>query len=209
MRWLLLIGVLLIAQNTLAQDNNTPNKKDSARVLIINFTPDYNPPAQPADTIYFNPKRPLQWKDFTGKTSYNSQDEAVSYTSFAYTGSASQQHDTLFVTLTLQVFFVKSASWASPSAYLSDYALQHEQTHFDLTRLAAENFKQMVLEGIHTIAPEDANSYIQYLYIDAFRNMNHLQDQFDDETNHGEDHAEEAKWVEYATRQINKIFHLP
>lgn len=160
-------------------------------VVKVSFTPDYQSADPGSDTIYYSPSRPLRWADFTGKPNQASADAAVCYSSFGYIGSAYQRGDTIFVTVTLQVFFVKSASWALPGSE-DDYDLAHEQLHFDITRLSAAYYRKSVLTT--QMHADDYDSYLQYLFLDAFRYMNHMQDQYDSETRHGMDRAEQAAW---------------
>ncbi|GAA4306993.1 hypothetical protein [Compostibacter hankyongensis] len=206
LRMLLLIPLLLTGLRSPAQDSSR-TEKPPPKVLIIRFDPDYAPAVQPEDTIYYTPSRPLQWSDFTGKRPPGHTDNiAVTYSSFAYTGSARQKQDTLWVTLTLQVFFVKSASWVSGSP--GTYALQHEQMHFDLTHIAADDFKRRVLRT--DMEPEDADSYIQYQYLEAFRDMNHLQERYEAATGHGRNPAAAAQWKKYIRdRLYGKLVPLP
>lgn len=161
------------------------------RLVIVSFTPDYQSSDPGSDTIYYAAQRPLGWKDFQGKPTKLSEDAAVCYSSFGYIGKAMQHRDTIFVTVTLQVFFVKSASWVKPGE-VDDYSLQHEQLHFDLTKIAAEYYRKTVLAT--PMHPDDYDSYLQYLFLDAFRYMNRLQDQYDTETRHGMDHRAQAMW---------------
>lgn len=162
-------------------------------VVKVSFTPDYQSTDTGSDTIYYSPSRPLRWADFTGKPNKASADAAVCYSSFGYLGSSLQRGDTIFVTVTLQVFFVKSASWVLPGSE-NDYSLEHEQLHFDITRLSAAYYRKSVLTTV--MHADDYDSYLQYLFLDAFRYMNHLQDQYDGETQHGMDHAGQARWEE-------------
>ena len=80
-------------------------------VIELNFEERQNPAAALCDTIYYDPARKLQWDDFQAKPSPYGPSAAVSYTSFAYEGNSLLVHDTLRITLHLQVFFIKSASW--------------------------------------------------------------------------------------------------
>lgn len=168
---------------------------------------EYRPGETSNDTIYYSPLRPLQWSDFTGHPPPGAhRNAAVTYSSFGFTGSAVTHHDTLEIHLQLQVFFVKSASYVIPAALPGPDALAHEQLHFDLTRISAAHFQQLVLQHKEDIAPEDADSFIQYQYLEAFRYMNHMQDQFDSETAHGTNKSEEAKWASFVHQQLHVIY---
>lgn len=173
-----------------------------AKTVKVIFTADYHPPDTSADTIYYSPERPLTWKDFTGKPRYQAGDAAVSYTSFGYIGHSRQLHDTALAYLTLQVFFVKSASWVIPSVESSS-DLSHEQLHFDLTELSALHFREMVLTD--TLLSGDYSSRIQYLFLDGFRYMDSIQEQYDEETGHGTNEYEQEKWKKEVSIKLKEI----
>jgi hypothetical protein len=144
-----------------------------------------------SDTVFYTPGRKLSWDDFRARPSPSGPSAAVTYTSFAYDGNSHLVNDTLRITLRLQVFFIKSASWVRPEARNS-YALAHEQLHFDITRLVVERFKQKLRQT--ALNRDDYDSIIQYQYLQSFREMNRLQYRFDEETNHGLNAAAQLRW---------------
>lgn len=160
-------------------------------VIQLNFEEKESPAPPTSDTIYYDAQRKLQWDDFQAKPSPRGPSAAVSYTSFAYDGNSNLVNDTLRITLRLQVFFIKSASWVRPDARNS-YALAHEQLHFDITRLVVERFKQKLRQT--ALNRDDYDSIIQYQYLQSFREMNRLQYRFDQETHHGLNAAEQIRW---------------
>lgn len=160
-------------------------------VIQLNFEEKESPALPTSDTIYYDAQRKLQWEDFQAQPSPRGPSAAVSYTSFAYDGNSNLVNDTLRITLRLQVFFIKSASWVRPDARNS-YALAHEQLHFDITRLVVERFKQKLRQT--ALNRDDYDSIIQYQYLQSFREMNRLQYRFDQETHHGLNAAEQIRW---------------
>lgn len=144
-----------------------------------------------SDTLFYAPTRKLRWEDFQGKPSPAGPSAAVSYTSFSYEGSSLLVHDTLRIKITMQVFFIKSASWAR-SDVRDAYSLSHEQLHFDITRLVVERFKQKLLQT--ALNRDDYDSVIQYQYLQSFREMNRLQYAFDQDTRHGTNPAAQLRW---------------
>lgn len=163
-----------------------------------------NDPA--SDTLFYAPGRKLAWDDFRGKPPVTGPSGAVAYTSFSYEGSSSLRKDTLVITLQLQVFFVRSASWVRFDNH-SDYALIHEQLHFDITRLVAERFKQKLKQT--ALNRDDYDSVIQYQYLQSFREMNRLQYAFDHETNHGTNPLAQARWRDNITIALKNNGTLP
>ncbi|RFS23376.1 hypothetical protein DVR12_10185 [Chitinophaga silvatica] len=160
-------------------------------MVILNINDKTVPDSASSDTLFYI--RPLKWTDFHGKPPSTKQSAAVSYTSFAYEGNSRIAHDTLLITLNIEVFFVKSASWVMPD-YMNSYALAHEQLHFDITKLVAERFKQKLRQT--PLNRDDYDSVIQYQYLESFREMNKLQYRFDEESNHGLNRTEQLRWRE-------------
>ncbi|MBS0025834.1 hypothetical protein ACTJJ0_09775 [Chitinophaga sp. 22321] len=160
-------------------------------VIQLSFDETPVPLSPDSDTIFYDPARKLQWDDFRAQPSPAGPSAAVAYTSFAYDGNSNLVNDTLRITLRLQVFFIKSASWVRPEAR-NNYALAHEQLHFDITRLVVERFKQKLRQT--ALNRDDYDSIIQYQYLQSFREMNRLQYKFDQETNHGLNPAAQIRW---------------
>ena len=143
------------------------------------------------DTVFYTLKRPLNWDDFRANPSKESRYAAAVFPGFAYEGRNEVKDGVLHLNLTMKVFVVKSASWAKAAAR-DAYTLNHEQRHFDIVKLVAERFKQKIHPDSLTLS--DYNSIMQYKYIESFREMNRLQEQYDRETVHGRDEAAQQRW---------------
>jgi hypothetical protein len=180
---LLLAGCLccLVWQQTTAQT-----------VVKVVFREDDRPEDKNSDTLFYH-QRASSAEDYRGRPPSSPKSEAVSFTSFAFDGSSRRFRDTLEITLVLQVFWVKSSSWLR-SRPPSQHTLEHEQIHFDITRLVAEGFRKKVQEMELTM--DDHDSRIQYEYLESFREMNRRQEEFDDAVRSGLDVAGQRAWRE-------------
>lgn len=157
-----------------------------------------------SDTVFYSPKRPLVWDDFkvrNGKP--GSRYAAAVFTSFGYEGRSYPREDDLVVEIGLKIFMVKSMSWGRPEARNAS-TLRHEQIHFDITRLVVEKFKERLRKADLTI--EDYDSEIQYQFLEAFRQMNDDQEQYDGETGHGLNGAAQAAWDRKIAEQISAVY---
>ncbi|WP_341842098.1 DUF922 domain-containing protein [Chitinophaga caseinilytica] len=169
---------------------DAPAPPGPPEVLKVVFTEEQRPLDPSSDTLFYH-QRHATAEDFRGSPGFGARSDAVSFTSFGFDGSTRRFRDTLEVHLVLQVFWVRSASWTRtrpPSRHI----LVHEQLHFDITRLVAERFRKKVLSMPLTI--DDHDSRIQYEYLESFREMNQLQEAFDDEARHGANGIAEARW---------------
>jgi hypothetical protein len=93
-------------------------------------------------------------------------------------------------------------SWVKDHAR-DAYSLNHEQRHFDIAKLVAEQFKQQVHPD--SLTAEDHKSILHWKYLDAYREMNRLQEQYDDETGHGTNATEQARWNRYIDRALSQF----
>ena len=159
-----------------------------------------------ADTVFYDPKRPLIWSDFRGQSSMRSGKYAAAvFTSFGYEGKSYPKDNDLVVEIGLKIFMVKSMSWGR-SEYRTASTLRHEQLHFDVTRLVVEKFKERLRKADLTI--EDYDSEIQYQFLEAFRDMNTEQEAYDGETGHGLNASAQASWDRKITAQIAAVYSL-
>lgn len=143
------------------------------------------------DTLYYSFIRKLRWSDFTGKVRSASPSAALTFTGFSYHATTITKKDTIYIDIYLQVYFVRSGSWVRHEEKNS-YALAHEQTHFDIAKLAAEEFKDSL--HLKPFSPEYHEIEIHFLYWDYWRKMHDTQESFDEETRHGSNRMQEAIW---------------
>jgi hypothetical protein len=104
--------------------------------------------------------------------------------------------------LTLKAALPKSAAWVR-SESRSNYTLNHEQRHFDIVKIAAERFKQKLTNS--KLSPDDYEGIVNVTYLDAYREMTDLQKQYDNETRHGTDTAEQERWNAKIDKELKEL----
>lgn len=159
-----------------------------ARGVKVTFT-DYTFNEQ-ADTVFYSSDRPLTWADFRDRPGTSKYAAAV-FPSFAQDGKREIRNGIIHVQLVMKVYVLKDASWVKEGAR-DEYALNHEQRHFDIVKLVAERFKRKVLADTFTV--EDYDGQIGYLFLESYREMNRLQDQYDEETSHSLNRDAQEHW---------------
>jgi hypothetical protein len=152
------------------------------------------------DTLFYNPLRPLSWDDFRAQLIRPSKYAASVFPSFSYEGRSEVVNGIIQVHLTTKTFVLRNSSWVKGGAR-DAYGLNHEQRHFDIVKLVVERFKAKIQS--ENLSLKTYNSDIQYEYIESFREMNQLQEQYDGETNHGLDHAAQERW----NRRLDEELH--
>lgn len=177
--------------------SSNPRLAKSIKVIFSDYAA-----STPSDTVFYSPNRPLNWGDFTGNPSKPSKFAAAVFPSFAYEGRSEVVNGELQLYLDLKVYVLQSSSWVKPDAR-NAYSLNHEQRHFDLVKLVAERFKKKITPDILSVV--DYNSIIQYHFIESYREMNQLQDQYDAETRHGLDQAAQDRWNKKIAEELGRL----
>ncbi|WP_164674942.1 hypothetical protein [Anditalea andensis] len=160
-----------------------------ARGIKVNFLDHNN--FYDLDTVFYTADRPLVFDDFRAKPTPSSRFAASIFSSFSFDVKGELVGDTLEVNIIPKVYMLRDQSWARSTA-LNDYTLNHEQRHFDITQIIAKK----LINDISNLAifPDEYDSVINFYYLEAFREMNKLQDLYDKETRHGIDQSAQIRW---------------
>jgi len=170
-----------------------------AKTVKLSFT-DYEERPE-GDTIYYLVKRPLTWDDFQSKIPGGSYDAEV-YPTIGYEEHTEVAKSVINVALAIKVCLPKSASWVRDGRR-NDYNLNHEQRHFDIAKIAAGHFIQKLKAENLTVS--NYEGIINFEYLEAYREMNNLQKQYDDETRHGSDEQAQQQWSERIDKELGKV----
>ena len=158
-------------------------------------------PKSTGDTVYYSPDRPLVWDDFRGKIRGGRYAAAV-FPGIAYGGGSRVEEGVVHLELTAKAYIIKNSSWVKDHAR-DAYGLNHEQRHFDIVQLAVEFFKQKVLAKKLSVKNYDGE--IRYLYLEAYKEMNRLQEAYDTETSHGTNEAAQSRWNKYIDKELRRL----
>jgi hypothetical protein len=154
-----------------------------------------------SDSIYYSVNRPLTWNDFQSKTP-NSRYDAEIYPSIGYDERNTVNNGMVNVHLLLKVYLPKSAGWVKVGSRTA-YALNHEQRHFDIAKIAAERFKQRVLR--EQLPAGNFDGPINVDYLESYREMTNMQKLYDDETMHGSNESAQERWNGYIDKELRKF----
>jgi hypothetical protein len=155
-----------------------------------------------SDTIYYNKKRPLTWADFKGVPDNNHAGGAVTASGFAFDAKMNMVSNKVYMDIKVYTFFCKQSSWKKPNIN-SSYHLLHEQHHFDITRLAAEQFVEELANSDLT-----ADNY-QKVLTAVFDKVNNksaeLQTAYDRETDHSINREAQLRWNDKIDAAIKEL----
>lgn len=141
------------------------------------------------DTVYYHRGRPLEWKDFQDRPDPRSRYNATIFTSFSIQGNSVVEAGAVVQTVEVSVYMLPDQSWAK---HPTGYGLNHEQRHFDVTRIVADRLIYRL--GQMELEPSLYQAKLNDAYLDAYREMNRLQEAYDRQTRHGLDSAAQARW---------------
>lgn len=174
--------------NDWINDNATVNRK-LAKTVRLEILEKKKKSDQ--DTVFYDFNRPLSWSDFREKPSRTSGYNATIFTSLAMEGSPFMEEGVLVFPIEIKVYMLPESSWAK-SQGKSDYALNHEQRHFDVTRVVGNRLINRLKDL--EVTPENYEAMVNDAYFDSYREMNRLQEIYDAKTRHGLDKDAQSRW---------------
>ncbi|MDB5133024.1 MAG: hypothetical protein JWR02_2773 [Mucilaginibacter sp.] len=170
-----------------------------AKAVKVTFD-DYREKAE-GDSIYYSVSRPLTWNDFQSKIP-NSRYDAEIYPSIGYDERNEVNNGVVDIYLTMKVCLPKSACWVKEESR-NAYALNHEQRHFDIAKIAAEGFKQKI--SGEELPAGNFDGPINVEYLESYREMTNMQKLYDEETRHGSNESAQERWNGYIDKELKKF----
>ena len=176
-------------------NNNAGTNPLLARAVKLRFT-DYTENPE-GDTIYYSAKRPLTWDDFKDRPRDN-RFEAEVIPLMGYAQQNRVVNGIIYVDMAIKVSVAKSDCWVKGEK--DDYILNHEQRHFDIEKIISERYKKKLLAM--KLPTDNFYGPINVEYLEALREANLMQKQYDAETRHGQDHIAQAQWNEQIDKEL-------
>lgn len=177
----------LVYFNNWMHSNINDNPK-LAKSVSFKFT--YYSDRAEGDTIYYSVARPLTWKDFQSKIRPPGPFNAVVMPNFGYNLTQEVKNGVINVAMEMTTYVAKSDSWVGNLR--DNYALAHEQRHFDIARVITKQFQKKILAA--GLRPDTYEAFISMQYLDSYRDMNTLQKAYDKETRHGINEQAQSEW---------------
>jgi hypothetical protein len=156
-----------------------------------------------SDTIYYDFSRKLTWADFQGKVPPAAKWGAMTASGFSFNSQMEDDGDNhIEISVGVYTFFTKHDSWKKPDIN-SAYHLEHEQHHFDITRMFAQKFADEIKKAHFT-----KNNYRKLLYSifdKVYGESVAYQQQYDNETKNSIDVEKQKEWNEKISDEVNQL----
>ena len=154
-----------------------------------------------SSSIIWSEVQKLKWKDFQGTPQKDSSHFAISSTGSVFTTYIEEGKDSAIITFETYATFNRDSSWGKKWGR-SSYLLKHEQTHFDITELFVRKLRKALTE-YHFSGNYKSEIQRMVAYFDHERNKK--QDQYDYETRHSLNEAEQVKWNQYIADELKRF----
>jgi hypothetical protein len=166
--------------------------------VAVNWSP--RVPSANSDTIFYNPAKKLTWPDFKGKPGSPSQAIAVTSSGLGYQASMRYKDGKTDIVIDVYCYFSKQNSWVRPGRQ-SNYALTHEQHHFDVTYIVTDLFIQKLRAAKFT-----RNNYgdvVEKIYTETCRELEKMQNEYDGQTKNGQLKNIQAEWNDKIEKRLD------
>lgn len=144
-----------------------------------------------SDTVNYNPGSKLTWADFRGKPDQKSVAAAITSSGFGYTMSMKTVNGRGVLVINVNCYFQRNNSWVK-RGMKTDYALLHEQHHFDITYIVTAGFIKKLRAAVFTRANYEA--LLEKLNKESYDELERMQNAYDGETRNGQLKNVQAEW---------------
>lgn len=145
--------------------------------------------------IEWSPIKRLTWDDYLAKPS--SASDAAAITSTALGLEYHVRNNILSYTITCR--FSKTRSWGK---YKTEYILEHEQGHFDITEIYARKLDDAIRQ--YKFNPKKFKTDLDTIYKEIMEEKEEVQNRYDIETDYSRDKEKQAEWLKKIQKQLLK-----
>ncbi|MEO8960533.1 MAG: DUF922 domain-containing protein [Ginsengibacter sp.] len=170
--------------------------------ITINVFIDYKANKTGSDTIYYDVNRKLNWQDFQATPPVNAQWGAMTASGFSFNSSMTNDGNNMDIAIAVFTFFTQHDSWKRPDIH-SDYHLEHEQRHFDITRLGSEKLVDELRKAKFT--RQNYRKIMHSIFDKVYEENSAMQQEYDRETKHSMDTVKQNEWNGRIAMEIEKL----
>lgn len=153
--------------------------------------------------IIWKEDQKLAWSDFKSKSNNMGNANVVAYTHCGWEYSAVVSSDSnVPVKIGIQTIFKENQSWKDVKR-ITDYALLHEQKHFDIAELFARRLRKEVEEKV--VSSGDYIKYFHGIYNKIAKDYKDFQASYDRDTRNGINTIKQAEYNTLITEELEKL----
>ena len=162
-----------------------------AQSLAVDVTYTTNIPDEEKKFIFYKPGQLLCISDFMASPIAGNDAVAITSSGFAFKAGYKSEAGKSTLMIAVYCSFDKQQSWMK-AAGKNPYILSHEQSHFDISYIAAMAFVSQLKAAGFT--QQNYKSLIQSIYAASTDNLEKMQHQYDGETDNGQLKNIQATW---------------
>lgn len=157
------------------------------------------PTSEKEEKITWQEGRKLSWSDFKGTPSGPSDYVASTNSGVSFSFSYSEQNGKGIVEFTVLSNFYPNLSWYRPTR-VSEYILEHEQMHFDISELYARKLRKALSKIPQN---REFKEVAEVVYEQNEWERSQTQEQYDLESDHSNHRENEYRWRDFIAEQLN------
>jgi len=148
------------------------------------------------EDIFWSANRKLTWDDFQASVDTTMPKiAALTYSSIIYRRRCEDKQ----LKSSIQAVFKKKRSWVKPNMR-TDYHLDHEQLHFDITELYARKLRGALEKYVFDCGQVLEFNRVVSVVLKEWKNMEH---KYDIETIYSQDMTMQSEWYVYIHLKLN------
>lgn len=159
-------------------------------------------PDSKSDSIYYDPAKKLVWSDFKGRPDHNSMAAAITESGFGYRMAMQSRNGETNLRITIYCYFNKRKSWVKKDMD-TDYALTHEQHHFDITYINTSLFAQKLKAAKFTLG--NYTNLVDAIYDECYGALRTMQDGYDGQTSNGRIKKMQSDWNQKIDQKLARL----
>lgn len=153
------------------------------------------------EKIAWDANRPLTWEDFRGIPNRADAYVASTNSGISFSFSFSERNGVANVQYTVVSNFYPDLSWYRPER-VTQYILEHEQTHFDISELHARKLRKALSSLSHN---RDFKEKAEVIYNSLEAERRAMQTQYDKESDHSNVKEMEFQWRTRVAEDLNAL----
>ncbi|RRO17115.1 DUF922 domain-containing protein [Flavobacteriaceae bacterium 14752] len=151
--------------------------------------------------IVWTKENTVKWENFEAQPQADSPQAASINTGIKYTWKTKYIDGNQVLNYEIYAYMKPSKSWVKPSEK-SDYLLEHEQLHFDITEYHARKLKQAF--DNYKLKPSIKKD-LKLIYRQIVKERISMQNQYDKETQHSLDSVVQKQWQDKVSELLKEF----